>query len=265
MYRCTVWSEVRNHPATKDASSDIREVKVKKQDQWICTVCGYNMIGKMAEVCPFCGANSRHFVTGVEGEMTYKVTPTRVNDYVTQLLSVPRLGYEHAAYCVETDSGKVWVDCPSVLNRALSPAQAIYFTHHHFMGACNQYQEIWGTKVHLHALDASLPLARQFTVDESFEGGFEAHGLRAHHIDGHTPGFTFYIYKSVLFVCDYVFPSGQQMRLNPYGPREKTLAGARKLLDIVAKKPLQHVCGWNYVTDFDGWHKELDRLVRAPA
>ena len=25
--------------------------------QWVCTTCGYNMIGNMPDLCPFCKAN----------------------------------------------------------------------------------------------------------------------------------------------------------------------------------------------------------------
>ena len=233
--------------------------------QWICTVCGYNMIAKMPDVCPFCGANHRHFITSEEGEQLYKVTPTRVNDYVTQLLSVPRLGFEHAAYCLDTENGTVWVDCPSVLNHDLEPVQAIYFTHHHFMGACNQYQEMWGAKIHLHNLDADLPLARQFSVDERYNSDFTTHGIQAFHIDGHTPGFTMYIYKSVLFICDYAFPPGSRMRLNPYGPTDKTRTGALKVIDLVADRNLETVCGFNYVAEFDIWFHDFVRIVNESA
>jgi len=232
------------------------------ESQWVCTVCGYNMIAQMPDVCPFCGANHDQFVTGEVAERTYKVTPQRVNDYVTQLLSVPRLGIEHAAYCVQTTDGEVWVDCPSALNRELSPVQAIYFTHHHFMGTCNQYREIWGVKIHLHSLDAKHPLARQFHVDERFDSGFETHGIQAFHIGGHTPGFTMYIYKSVLFVCDYAFPPGPQMRLNPYGPKDETLVCASKVIDLAAERPIEKVCGYNYVTEFDSWYHDFVRVVR---
>jgi hydroxyacylglutathione hydrolase len=232
-----------------------------KVDQWICTVCGYNMIAQMPDVCPFCGASHNRFISGEEGERTYKVTPKRVNDYVTQLLSVPRLGFEHAAYRLQTEDGAVWVDCPSVLNRDLGPVQDIYFTHNHFMGACNKYQEVWGAKVHLHALDADHSLARQFSVDDRFESGFEAHGIQAFHIGGHTPGFTMYIYKSVLFVCDYAFPPGSQMRLNPFGPKEETRVCASTVIDLVVDKHLETVCGYNYVAEFDSWYDNFARVV----
>lgn len=230
--------------------------------QWICTVCGYNMIAKMPDACPFCGADHSHFISGEKGEQMYKVTPKRVNDYVTQLLSVPGLGSEHAAYCIQAEDGMVWVDCPSVLNLDLDPVEAIYFTHHHFMGACNQYQELWGAKIHLHGLDADLPLARQFSVDDRFNSGFTAHGIEAFHIDGHTPGFTMYIYKSVLFICDYAFPPGSRMSLNPYSPKDKTRSGALKVIDLVAERPLETVCGYNYVTEFDTWYHDFVRVVK---
>lgn len=231
-------------------------------EQWICTVCGYNMIAQKPEACPFCGASHECFITGAEGERTYKITPRRVNDYVTQLISVPRLGFEHAAYCLQTDDGMVWVDCPSVYNRDLDPAQMIYFTHHHFMGACNQYRKARGAQVHLHALDAELPLARQYPVDVRFDDGFEAHGIQAFHIGGHTPGFTMYIYKSVLFICDYAFPPGPQMRLNPYGPSEETRACASKVIAIAAEEPLEKVCAYNYVVEFDSWYHDFVRAAR---
>jgi hydroxyacylglutathione hydrolase len=47
----------------------------------------------------------------------------RINDYVTQLLSVPRLGLEHAAYRIETMDAAVWIDCPSGLNRDLASVE----------------------------------------------------------------------------------------------------------------------------------------------
>ncbi|WP_202972062.1 rubrerythrin family protein [Moorena producens] len=110
--------------------------------QWVCTVCGYNMIGEMPDVCPFCRARHDKFLTWDEAEQTYRVTPHEINNYVTQLISVPRLGIEHAAYRIETDSGAVWIDCPSAFNRDLEPVEAIYFTHRDFMGASNQYRDL---------------------------------------------------------------------------------------------------------------------------
>jgi len=77
--------------------------------QWVCLQCGYNMIGEMPDVCPFCGAKHDRFMTWDEVEKTYQVTAYPVNDTVSQLLSVPKLGLEHAAYRIETEAGAVWM------------------------------------------------------------------------------------------------------------------------------------------------------------
>ena len=116
--------------------------------QWVCRVCGYNMIGERPGVCPFCGARHEEFLTSEETEQLYSVTQSAVADGVTQLMSVPRLGLEHAAYRIETDLGPVWIDSPSAFNRDIEPVDAILFTHKDFMGASNQYRELWGAGVH---------------------------------------------------------------------------------------------------------------------
>lgn len=235
------------------------------EEQWVCVVCGYNMIGEMPDVCPFCGARHDQFVTWEEAERTYRVTPNRVNDRITQLLSVPRLGIEHAAYRIETGEVAVWVDCPSAFNRDLDPVEAIYFTHKDFMGACNQYRALWGARVCIHARDAEHPLAKPFPVDRAFTGGFEEGGLRAFHIGGHTAGFTMYVFDGVLFACDYAFPPGPEMHLNPYGPKDETRAGAervRALMDAEAGA-LHTVCGYNYVADFAEWRRDFERALNA--
>ena len=230
-------------------------------NQSICTVCGYNMIGDIPDVCPFCGVNHDKFVPWDEAQQIYQVTPYRVNDYVTQLLSVPRLSLEHAAYRIETDDGAVWIDCPSVFNPDLKSVEAIYFTHKDFMGASNQYREAWDAKVYLHAFDAEHPLAQQFPVDQEFKGDFSEHGIEAFHIGGHTPGFTLYIYGKVLFICDYAFPPGSKMRFNPFGAQDETRQRAARILEIVNKRSLDTVCGYNYVTEFAGWRDNFQHLV----
>lgn len=231
------------------------------QNQWICITCGYNMIGEMPDTCPFCGVGQDKFVTWQQGEQTYRVTSQGVSDRVTQLLSVPRLGFEHAAYRLETDNGAAWIDCPSAFNRDLEPVWAIYFTHKDFLGASNQYRQLWDAKVNLHALDAEHPLAKPFPVDRPFTGDFAENGIEAFHIGGHTPGFTIYIYDNVLFVCDYAFPPGSKMRLNPFGPQEETRKGALKIMEIIAERAIDTVCGYNYVVEFDPWRKEFERLL----
>ena len=221
------------------------------------------MIGGRPDVCPFCGARHEQFVSAAQAEKTYRVTPTPVGTGVTQLLSVPRLGLEHAAYRVETDQGAAWIDCPSAFNRDLDPVGAILFTHNDFLGASNQYRALWGARVHLHALDAVHPLAREHPVDFAFDGDFRRGSLAAWHVGGHTPGFTIYVHDDVLFVCDYAFPPGAAMRLNPYGDGDATRRGGARILEIVEGRGLATVCGYNYVADFADWRDDFARALQA--
>lgn len=229
--------------------------------QWVCLQCGYNMIGEMPDICPFCGARHDLFMTWDEVEKTYRVTTHAVNDVVDQLISVPKLGLEHAAYRIETKAGAVWIDSPSAFNRELTPVTAILFTHHHFMGASNQYRHLWNAKVWLHDLDAKHRLAALFDIDLRFADDFVAYGIEAYHIGGHTPGFTLYIYQDVLFICDYVFLTDGGMRFNPYGPEQETLKRARRIYEIVNGKALKTVCGYNYVTTFTDWLAKFESLT----
>lgn len=229
--------------------------------QWVCLQCGYNMIGEMPGICPFCGAHHEQFMIWDEAEKTYRVTTQAVNDVVGQLLSVPKLGYEHAAYRVETEAGAVWIDSPSAFNRDLAPIDAILFTHHHFMGASNQYRRLWNAEVRLHELDAGHRLATLFDIDRRFADDFVAYGIEAYHAGGHTPGFTFYIYRDVLFICDYVFLTEGGMCFNPYGPAQETLKRAQRIYEIITTKPLKTVCGYNYVANFADWLTSFEHLI----
>ncbi|WP_041356117.1 MBL fold metallo-hydrolase [Nitrosococcus halophilus] len=230
--------------------------------QWVCTACGYNMIGEMPDVCPFCGAYHDKFVTWEEGETAYRVTPKTVADQVTQLLSVPRLGLEHAAYRVDTTAGAVWIDSPSAFNRDLESVTDIYFTHKDFLGASNQYRALWNARVHLHQADAIHPLAAAFPVDDRFSGDFQENGIEAFHIGGHSPGWTAYFFGNVLFACDYAFPPGPRMRLNPFGPRNATRKCGARLLELVANRKPSVVCGYNYVADGAEWHRDFENALK---
>ena len=221
--------------------------------QWVCVPCGYNMIGEMPEVCPFCGARHDRFVSWDVGEETYRVAETPVADGVAQLRSRPRLGLEHACYRVETAGGPVWIDCPSAFNRTLDPVGHIFFTHKDFMGASNQYRAQWNAKVHIHAAETANPLAAMFPVDDAFTGDFTSHGLEAFHIGGHTEGFTVYLYGDILFACDYAFPPNGAMRLNPYGDSAGIARKGRRLLAIVRERTPRLVAGYNYVADGAEW------------
>jgi len=229
--------------------------------QWVCRVCGYNMIGKRPDICPFCGEPHSVFMTWQETKAAYKVTEIRVNQYVTQLMSVPRLGIEHAAYRVETRSGPLWIDSPSAFNLDLSPVKHIFFTHPDFMGASNQYRESWSAKTHLHELDCANPLISEFPVDDKFESDFVYEDLSAFHIGGHTPGFTIYLHENVLFVCDYVFPPDQFMQFNPYSPVEEIQIRAKRIMTICRERQIDTVCGHNYVVDFSEWLPHFERTL----
>ncbi len=112
-------------------------------EQYVCTVCGYNMVGYHPTRCPFCGAVRERFITSEECSRRFQVKGTPVNENVTRLNSVPALGIEHAAYRVETEGRAFWIDCPSSFDRDLKPVDVLMFTHHHFLGASNQYREFF--------------------------------------------------------------------------------------------------------------------------
>jgi len=233
--------------------------------QWVCIPCGYNMIGEMPEICPFCGARHERFVTWDVAETTYRVTAKPVTDHVTQLRSVPRLGIEHAAYRIESGNKAVWIDCPSAFNRDLEPVSDIYFTHKDFLGASNQYRVLWGARVHLHEAETTHPLATAFPVDDAFTGDFTENGIEAFHIGGHTPGWTAYLFEDVLFACDYAFPPGEKMRLNPFGDPAAAKANGDRLLAIIEDRKPAIVAGYNYVADAAEWRRDFEGALKRAA
>ena len=121
------------------------------------------------------------------------------------------------------------------------------------MGASNQYRRLWQAEVWLHDLDARQPLVRSFDVDHRFTGDFIHLDIEAHHCGGHTRGFTFYIYRDALFICDYVFLTSAGMSFNPYGPERETRWQASRIFEVIANRSLNTVCGYNYVTSFADW------------
>lgn len=221
--------------------------------QWVCVPCGYNMIGEMPDVCPFCGARHDRFVSWDVGEERYRVEARDVTDGVSQLLSRPRLGLEHACYRIETDEGPVWIDCPSAFNRTLAPVGHIFFTHKDFMGASNQYRAQWNAAVHIHEAETENPLAAAFPVDDAFRGDFTSHDIEAFHIGGHTPGFTAYLWRDVLFACDYAFPPDDTMRLNPYSDPAEIANRGRRLLAIARERRPRLVAGYSFVVPGEAW------------
>lgn len=229
--------------------------------QYVCLVCGYNMVGYSVAHCPFCGAPESRFITAEECSERFKVKETPVNGKVSRLNSVPSLGLEHAAYRIETGGKAYMIDSPSSFDKIIQPVDVVLFTHHHFLGASNLYRAFFHSGVCIHKLDSEHDLCQGFTFDKRFVENFTDHGIEAFHIGGHTPGFTMYIFDEVLFICDYVFLKEGGMIFNPYGPRDETIAGGAKIRNLVAGRNLKIICGYNYVTDFSEW---IDKFGERP-
>jgi hydroxyacylglutathione hydrolase len=229
-----------------------------KREQYVCLVCGFNMIGFHPDHCPFCGATKEHFITAEECSNRYKVLDTPVNEKATRLNSHPPLGLEHTAYRIETDRGPCWIDCPSSFDPTLKRAETIFFTHHHFLGAVNLYRGLFSAEVHIHHEDSVHEICRPFPFDVTFEENFLHHGIEAFHVDGHTPGFTFYIFEDLLFICDYVFLDGDGMKYNPFGPVGQTVAGGWRIRGILDGRKLSTVCAYNYVIGYDDWKRRFE-------
>jgi len=221
--------------------------------QHVCTACGYNAVGARPRSCAFCGARRRRIISANAASRRYQVQSLEVAPGVSQLRCQPRLGLEHAAYRIDADGGSVLIDCPSVFNADLPAVDVILFTHKDFIGAANQYRELWGAEVWLHALDAELSEVAQQSVTHKFTGNIEQLGVFGYHIGGHSPGFTVYFWRDILFICDYVYPPGAAMKLNPHGPPAATREGAGRLAEMLADRRLKTVCGYNYVVPYDGW------------
>ncbi len=234
---------------------------VKERKQYVCTVCGYNMVGYYPNNCPFCGAPKEKFIMSEECSDRFKVEATPVSEKVASLNSVPPLGLEHSAYRAETNGNVIWIDCPSSFDKSLESVDVIMFTHHHFLGACNLYREYFGAEVWIHKLDSSHNICRGFLFDEVFQRDFRKFGMEAFHIDGHTPGFTFYIFEDIMFVCDYVFLRDGRMQFNPFGPEKETREGAYKIKKIIAGRELSKVCGNRYMVDYLEWKEKFDGLL----
>jgi len=228
-----------------------------KREQYVCLVCGFNMIGFYPNRCPFCGAAKKHFITAEECSARYKVVATPVSQKVTRLNSHPPLGLEHAAFRIETNGCACWIDCPSSFDSSLKRAETILFTHHHFLGASNLYREHFAAKIQIHRDDSVHEICRPFTFDATFDKSFVYRGIEAFHADGHTPGFTFYIFDDLLFICDYVFLDGDGMKYNPFGPAGQTVEGGRRIQEILKGRKLSIACGYNYVIKYDDWKRRF--------
>lgn len=231
------------------------------KDQYVCLKCGYNMINFLPELCPFCGASSENFITAEEGSRKYRILTSKVNSKIARLNSYPSIGLEHSAYCITIAGKKIWIDCPSIFSKDLEPMDKIIFTHNHFLGASNLYRNYYTAFIWIHKKDSGHQIAAHHPFDKQFEQDFKLMGIEAFHIDGHTPGFTCYIFEKTLFICDYVVLRNHEFILNPYGPFKLTKEGAQKLNAFIKNKELNEVCGVNYVMDYQNWKTRFLKLI----
>lgn len=233
-----------------------RTLKLLKE-QYVCKSCGYNLIGYYPEFCPFCGASYVNFITAEECSQKYSIVSTKINNKIDRLNSYPKLGLEHSAYCIKIKSKNFWIDSPSTFSKDLELMDKILFTHHHFLGASNLYRAYYTTFIWIHKKDSEHPIASKHPFDKKFEHDFNIEGIESHIINGHTPGFTFYIFEDVLFICDYFFLKKERLILNPYGPAHSTMKGLKKIKEILRNRNIKTVCGYNYVLDYNNWNKKL--------
>ncbi|MGD1004891.1 MAG: rubredoxin-like domain-containing protein [Methanoregulaceae archaeon] len=231
------------------------------KEQYVCQVCGYNMVGYLPDNCPFCGASKQKFYSCDENSARRRVNSSRVNDRVTRLNSVPELGYEHAAYRVEAEKNVFMIDCPSTYDQSVPQIDTIFFTHHHFLGASNLYRSLYPARVVIHKDDSNHDMCRGFPFDTLFSGSFTENDLSAVHLGGHTPGFTCYFFGDVLFICDYVIKEHGKWSINPYGPENETRSGLKKLLSLLIERPVKTVCGVDYVMSFPSWNAKVRPLI----
>ncbi|MFX1354711.1 MAG: MBL fold metallo-hydrolase, partial [Promethearchaeota archaeon] len=113
----------------------------------------------------------------------------------------------------------------------------------------------------IHKLDTDNRLLQNYSFDKKFSEDFELEGIKSFHLNGHTPGFTCYIFEKILFICDYVFLDEKAMKFNPYGPTEKTKEGALNLNLILNNNELEKVCGYNYVVKYSYWKEKFNELI----
>ncbi|MFX1379087.1 MAG: rubredoxin-like domain-containing protein [Promethearchaeota archaeon] len=233
------------------------------KNQYVCLNCGYNMVNFYPDACPLCGFSKKHFITAEEASRKYRILSTEVNDKVIRLNSYPNIGLEHSAYCINIEGKRIWIDCPSIFSKELEPMDKIIFTHNHFLGAANLYRNYFTAFIWIHKKDSEHMLAAHHPFDKKFEQDFKLMGIEAFHINGHTPGFTFYIFEKTLFICDYMILRDQKFILNPYGPFNLTKEGAQKLIILIKNKELDEVCGVNYVMDYEKWREKFLKLISS--
>lgn len=240
-------------------------MKVFRIEQYVCTVCGYNIIENLPDNCPFCGTSKEHFISARFCSKNYKIIENKITDRVFSLKTLPKLGFDHLSYCIRTDNQRIWIDCPSTFQDNLDRMDKILLTHNHFLGASNLYRSYYTAFIWIQQLDADNFLSQNYAFDKKFSENFKLNGIEAFHINGHTQGFTIYIFQDILFISDYIILTNDGMQLNPYGPNKETIHGAFKIKQIIENKDITKICGYNYVIDYLYWEKKFEDLLNRIA
>ncbi|MBF0381689.1 MAG: MBL fold metallo-hydrolase [Magnetococcales bacterium] len=233
---------------------------LKNRDQYVCKQCGYNIIGHLPDKCPFCRASSEQFILAHECSEQFSVVKSQLTNNIFKLTTKPNLGIEHTSWQINAATSSYWIDCPACFDPKLKSADIITFTHHHTLGACNLYREKHQAKVRINRSDSQHKLSQPFDFDELIEDNYIEDGLEAYHIGGHTPGYTMFIFDETLFTGDYFFTNDQDLKLNPHGNKKETLAGAKRLANILKTRPIKTVCGWD-TTPYEEWQPKFAALL----
>jgi hypothetical protein len=48
------------------------------------------------------------------------------------------------------------------------------------------------------------------------------------------------------------------MKLNPFGPADRTIAGSRRIRELLDGRQLSTVCGYNYVIGYTEWRSRFE-------
>lgn len=224
----------------------------------ICNGCGFNTTKTVAAHCPLCGTPGNRYLTEQQASERHTIKVSEVNHRITRLKAE---GLGTSVYCLTTAAGNVWIDCLPVFNSAIAPAKAILFTHRDFMGATDRYQHAWQAETWLHEDETSHPLAKEHVISHRFDNDFCYGNVEAYVIGGHTSGFTAYIHKDALFLCDLVLGQDDWMRFNATSSPTENLHAARRLNAVLRRRKIRIVCGYNYVADFRTWHATFKKLM----
>lgn len=169
---------------------------------------------------------------------------------------------EHNAYKIKLNNNIIWIDCPSTFDKEMEKFHINLFTHHHFIAAANLYKNYFSSELWIHENDTNNYIANKYDFDKTFNSKFSLNDIDGLPINGHTLGFTTYIFDNFLFICDYIFIKSSNVKFNPYGPYQDTLEGGKQLKKIIGKRKITFVCGYNYIMEWDEWNERFLNLLK---